>query len=466
MARARVNAEWTDAPDALPLLRMSFEQAAQAIFAGASPDSIVGLESVRKGRARPKPYLHWYAPIPVARLHQLEEVADSIEGPRYWFLQTFSPACVSRREGRVLEWCGFPIHFSPTTNALRELCAIVVDLDVGREQPKRRGEELTADEAIARVRQLVGDGSLPCPSLLAESGRGIYLVYLLSDSRQGSRKPVLNGKDTQEKWRRVARAFRLVTTDLAFDELSTAPAHPFKAPGRGAEPARYYAVARDSTEVRYWTLDEIATALPPAEERLAKSSPPAVGPRRRPSGKFDPARPERRRLHELELLAVHRGGIARGHRHRFLLCYTTDLRRLLRKEGERWVIAIHRAIGAARELNRKFCEPLDDYDVRSICRADSSVAKRQRNETVARLLDVTEAEVLALGLRSIIPARLAAQRDAKKHAHRSNRAARRAKVDELIRAGATIAEIIAATRYSKSSICARRKALGIVPAIT
>jgi len=183
--------------------------------------------------------------------------------------------------------------------------------------------------------------------------------------------------------------------------------------------------------------------------------------RRAPSGKFDPARPEKCRLKELAQLAELRGGISEGHRHNFLLCYTTDLRRLLRKEGVPAFVALQQAMDAANKINATFPVPLENYDVRSLCRADASTKLRHTNVTVAKMLDVTEAEVLALGLRSTVPPRLAAQREAKKNAQRAKRQAGRTALDELIRAGSATPEIIAKTGYKKSTICARRKQLAM-----
>jgi hypothetical protein len=448
--------------DIPPLLQMSLEEAAQAIFAGAATQSIIGLASIRPSRARPTPYLHWHAPLPIARLHQLREIADSIEGRRYWFLQLFSPSCLGRGSGgKPPEWSGSPIFFSPKTAALSELCSIVVDLDVGRDGGERSGANLTADEAIVRLRQLVAGGSLPWPSLIAESGRGVYLIYLLAANYQGRRTPVPNDAQAQKQWRRIASALAKVTADLACDEKSTAtPAHAFKAPGKDSDPATYCAVATDVTNIRYWTLDDLEVGLPVAEMKPAPNSRPSTR-RRAPSGKFDPARPEKRRLKELAQLAAHRGGISEGHRHNFLLCYTTDLRRLLRKQGAPASVALQRAMDEARKINATFPVPLEDYEVLSLWRADASIKLRHTNVTVARLLDVTEAEVLALGLRSTVPHRLAAQREAKKNAQRAKRRAGRTALNELIQAGFTTAEIIAKTGYGKSTICARRKQLAI-----
>ncbi|MBV8546233.1 MAG: hypothetical protein JO088_15935, partial [Acidobacteria bacterium] len=113
-----------------------------------------------------------------------------------------------------------------------------VDLDVGRDDGERAGANMTADEAIVRLRQLVAGGSLPSPSLIAESGRGVYLIYLLAANDQVTRTPIPNGAQAQTRWRRIAAALAKVTADLACDEKSTVtPAHAFKAPGKDRDPA-------------------------------------------------------------------------------------------------------------------------------------------------------------------------------------------------------------------------------------
>ena len=68
-------------------------------------------------------------------------------------------------------------------NRLRRLNACFVDLDVGRPKSAKLEQRLTWWEAIGAVHVLVADGQLPPVSVVASSGRGAYVFWLLHDER-------------------------------------------------------------------------------------------------------------------------------------------------------------------------------------------------------------------------------------------------------------------------------------------
>lgn len=66
---------------------------------------------------------------------------------------------------------------------LRYLNACYVDLDVGRSDSSETSQQQTWQETVAHVIQLMDRGILPQASIIARSGRGLYLFWLLIDTR-------------------------------------------------------------------------------------------------------------------------------------------------------------------------------------------------------------------------------------------------------------------------------------------
>ena len=115
---------------------------------------------------------------------------------------------------------------------VHQLCAITIDLDVGRphdEQSPVRGKTLTASEALGMIHTKVLDGEFPAPSLTAFSGRGAYLLYLLKQNDKLA--PPFYTVETREKWVLCCAELLKKTEELSSDATSKDFSKWYKAPG-------------------------------------------------------------------------------------------------------------------------------------------------------------------------------------------------------------------------------------------
>jgi len=271
--------------------------------------------------------------------------------------------------------------------------------------------------------------------MFAFSGSGVYVVWLLADETEAPPPVTRDNLATRD---RVARRFYELLQHLGADPVSLPLAHPFKAPGsitsNPDQDADYILPLSGRTRApRLYGLDELAKLLDlqhypfPARRSGRRCS---SGKRRRKPGDYQRRVKRgkggeccRKRVREIELLSDYRGGFHKGCREVALWLYYTQLHGWLYANAEDTPEARSKAtanaINGAAWLAERFKPPLSESRVRARINSFTKSKKqyRFRNATLAVQLGVTEVEVAALGLESIVPGHIAqARKDAQRKA--------------------------------------------------
>jgi hypothetical protein len=206
------------------------------------------------------------------------------------------------------------------TESLRYLNACFADLDCHR-------AGLTARQAKTRVRQFVRAGTIPLPSIITESGRGLWLFWLLRDDDDGSKPP--------RAWPEAIRWYGRIQNAMCGRLSSLAPdakdaARITRVPGslNGKSGARVSCLVQTDAAGRLltYTLAEIGAFLG-VSERGTPARPKATLTEAGKAAK----RPgytamQANRLRQFQSLRALRGGFSDGCRNRAAMLYVLILR--------------------------------------------------------------------------------------------------------------------------------------------
>jgi len=315
---------------------------------------------------------------------------------------------------------------------VHRLCSCYVDLDHDH-------KGLSFPKAVAGIADMVAADWLPWPSLLARSGNGMYVIWLLKPPAEPTRDNLQTHYQTN---RRLAK----ILEHLGADSKCTDAARVFRLPGsyntttgpNQDQRRRVHYVClltADGKPVRYG-LDDLyrrvnypvidgpeAPALRPTRHVEARAT---IQPRPRhlkglvageplPAGTLKPKglgkfhdAPHKRaayaRIQDLVKIAEARGGIPQGYRTLYLRCYA---------------VCLVAAYGLyARDLwqhvmrmNNRACRPpLSRKEIYHCCQkayayymTDQGRPAHIRSDTIARDLGITDQEAERLNLTSIIP---------------------------------------------------------------
>jgi hypothetical protein len=482
------------------LTRMSPNEFLETVFDGCGPQNLIGIGSVRSNKKKPKPFLHYLTPVAVEDRGSMffKIVEGSKPAPTFLCYNTFAPAsCAITRAGKKVVWKGpgTEVFFSATKTQIEELNAIIIDLDVGRDEgsTKKPGATLTAEEALTIALERCRADRLPVPSLVVFSGRGLQLIYLLRDEiademndagewivveSDGRRRPMPRTAQHEQVWKQIADdTLKKRLSDLAPDKkASKTTCNWFRVPGTTNEKSgREVTVWRIGDGVRYYSLDELSaellrTAVPEDHRLLFLHPDEAYGETRSKKRRDDDAERPRRaatakqvahpslvRVVELEKINAHRDGMTPGYRHNFIYHYRSAVYRAHCYEHghvEAKRIAWEKVATAAAMFAQPDADPFTDEQLAAACRAHPW--QPASNETIADDLDVTAEEVELLGLRSIVPREIAEERVLNyKNAQRQKRIEREERdliVKVLLRAGRSYTTIEKLTGVKRSTI--------------
>lgn len=359
-----------------------------------------------------------------------------------------------------------PEYFAVKNQYVKELCALHVDLDVGRPGG------IQAGEALGKVMDRCLNLMLPTPSLAVLSGRGVYLLWLLRD--ETTIRPPANTPDNCQCWKLIENEICNRLRDLQADPRALRLAQWLKRPGTvdsktkkeviymtfGVGSLRNVPLYRLSELMCFFDLHHTARLIDVAPSRKLIGA--AGGgycqtvkdEQREPIRKVRAGKggePWKCRCDEIERLSQHRRGMPEGVRLVTLWHYHQAMEKYLmtvyRDEASRGSRVHQEAVEATLRLNATFRPPLSVQEVLAkVCHRPSGRGKLARNDTVAMDLAVTETEARVLGLSSIAPGRLKAQMEALatkiKAKERQLRERRRDEVDALIVAGLRDRDII------------------------
>jgi hypothetical protein len=149
---------------------------------------------------------------------------------------------------------------------LRSLTACYADLDCGRPESEEPGAALTWRQAQHEAEFLADTGVIPFPSIMARSGRGVYLFWLLRDERDPDKLPHA-WPEKIELYKACNRALgdRLRAHRLPADPAAVDAARVLRVPGsihRKALQRVGYVIQLDERGKGFvYTLPEMAAAL-------------------------------------------------------------------------------------------------------------------------------------------------------------------------------------------------------------
>jgi hypothetical protein len=480
--------------------RITVEQFLEAVFVGSANSNLIGIGSIRPGKKQPKPFLHYLTPVSVEDRGSMfiEVVEASKPASTFFCYNAFAPAsCAITRAGKKIVWRepGTEVYFSAKKEQVEELCAVVIDLDVGREvgTTNKAGATLTFDEALNIVLERCRENRLPVPSMVVFSGRGLQLVYLLRNEtgdemndrgewiihdNTGPRRPVPRTVQQAQVWTQIADDIvKKRLHDLAPDrKASKTTCNWFRVPGTTNEKSGLEVVAwRVGNEVRYYSLDELSAELLRTavaadhpllyrepddayrETHSKKRKDDGDGKPQRASGANHVAMPSIIRMKELERINSHRGGMTKGYRHNFVFHYRSAIYRAhyyTRLHEETQQIAWRKVNDIVATFNQPDDDQFTDEDVKAACSANPW--QPASNETVADDLDVTAEEVEILKLTSIVPKEIAEERKLDhqnaRRLKRLQRDQRDLKVKVLLRADRSYTTIERLTGVKRSTI--------------
>jgi hypothetical protein len=449
--------------------RLDTLTAMQIVFSGAPADDLVAIGSVRPGRSKNDPYLRAEHPIPAGQLETMAPQLFAVDPDRRRYLQfvTYVPhACPAIRKGGSITYRGGTLWVEAKNGYVSNIYAFVLDLDLGRPGT------LTADEGYRDIVRLVRDSDLPRPSLVAFSGRGLYLIYIMRDE-QGV--PLRNDEEIRNQRLMVIDDLLARVPHLHPDRrASRSLARWFKSPSS----ACYYKVdPGDGGDVTIWTpadlidfclqhpvKDPRATSFSVVEEVTDSDALALIlqGPisksKRRSNGKRSwkqNAAPSFVRKAELERLAQFRGMGENSGRHLLLFYYGAAVRDIEFCRTGDIQQAQTIATSAALQLNASFAVPLGSEAVHDAMFSKGTI--KHTNTAVAGDLGVTDEEVESLRLSSTIPEGVARTRRDQKAKEIERKRNKQKLIDYFLASGLPVSYVASLAGCSCSTVSTRKK---------
>ena len=186
---------------------------------------------------------------------------------------------------------------------------------------------LTKEQALSGALKIISDLSLPKPRMIADSGRGLYLVWVLA-------KPISTKKNVKNRSERIAAWQN--TEKLLIDTFKSVGADP-----KASDPARVLRLAgsnntKSNSTVQYWqsghklkSFSELSTALTAIQ--------PDIKPKAKTVTKVTPKKTiyavksiknrytlAANRMADIQSLATLRGGLLTDYRERAIYVYAVE----------------------------------------------------------------------------------------------------------------------------------------------
>lgn len=147
---------------------------------------------------------------------------------------------------------------------LRYLNACYVDLDCGRPESPDPRQRMTWLECYGELAQRIENAQLLQPSMIARSGRGLYLLWLL----KADTDPVLPPRAFSSKialYKQINRAIGLRLEELAADLGAHDAARVLRVPGtvhgETGQQAKYHIILDQAAQPFIYTLQHVATSF-------------------------------------------------------------------------------------------------------------------------------------------------------------------------------------------------------------
>jgi hypothetical protein len=320
---------------------------------------------------------------------------------------------------------------------LSKLTACYTDIDSGRPESEDPGAALNWREAQYEAGLLADRGVIPQPSIMARSGRGVYLFWLLKDEKDPT-KPPHAWPEKLQLYKLCNRALnsRIRTHGLPADKAAIDAARVLRVPGsihRKTGRRVEYIIQLDQAGRGFvYTLPELARtlelpaptgALPEATRSLAR--PPQCRHVKKPGSaplrSHGPRQLAALRAQDLLIIEQWRGGFKkRGQKYedgstspgrRYTLTLYAGFLRGARETPETTTDALRAMAANMRPPYPSDC-PSEDPPIESIVQAEyASKPRRWSNKKLCALLGITAETARELELQTIRPLDVAREAD-------------------------------------------------------
>ena len=335
---------------------------------------------------------------------------------------------------------------------LRWLNACYVDLDCGRPDSDNPAERMTWREVAARAGEMMDAGTIPPASIIARSGRGVYLLWLLRD-RENATAPQSAYPEHVAIYENVNRELTRRLEHLAADKAAHDAARVLRLPGsyhtKAGQRVAYMFQADDRGRGFVYTLDEMCRRLdvsylvpqPNAiQARIELASPQPQSAKRAtkrpgtaPNRKQGQAAMSAARVRDIIKLQCRIGGFAHGHRGRTLWTLAT----ILRTAGYSPSTMMESLATVAQNCKPPYPSEANDLPLFAIVdKAIRDPHKWYKTETLMSGLGITPELARELELESLVPPEVKAERKAAQRSQLSPRAQRRAALVTFIKSHA------------------------------
>ena len=333
--------------------------------------------------------------------------------------------------------------------ALRRLNACFVDIDSGRDEGDEVGARLHYREVLYRVGVLADLRLIPHPSIMARSGRGVYLLWLLNHARLPDESP--RGFDREiGQYKRINKALGWIVKQagLPADKRAHDAARVLRIHGSINSkapdvPVAYTLQYLESGKIPRYTLDELAAAIgQPGQcgELPAALNPNTPAPKVR-STKEKGSRPSgikglneigRRRAASIVRLSNYRGGFLKagkaypdGHISQGRFKALSNYALSLRQSGLDRAAVLDAVAAMAQTTRPPMGTESDDQTPEQIVRAvfPPNEPPRIRDSTLASMFGVTPDMARELELNALLPDEVREERKAAKPSRKKIKAA-------------------------------------------
>lgn len=329
---------------------------------------------------------------------------------------------------------------------LRWLNACYVDLDCGRPDSDNPAERMTWREVAARAGEMMDAGVIPPASIIARSGRGVYLLWLLRD-RENTTMPQAAFPEHVAIYESINRELTRRLEHLAADKAAHDAARVLRLPGsyhtKAGQRVAYLFQADERGRGFLYTLDEMCRRLdvpylvpqPNAvQARIELAAPQALKrqtkrPGTAPNRARGRAEMSAMRVRDIIKLQERIGGFVHGHRGRTLWTLAT----ILRTAGASHFEMMDALAATAQNCKPPYPSEANDVPLSAIVdKAMRDPHKWYKTETLMAGLGITPQVARELELESLVPPEVKAERKAAQRSQPSPRAQRRAAIVAFI----------------------------------
>ena len=321
---------------------------------------------------------------------------------------------------------------------LRKLTTCFTDIDSGRPESEEPGAALDYRQVWYEAGVLADRGVIPQPSIMARSGRGVYLFWLLKDEKDPARPPHAWPEKLQ-LYKLCNRALntRIRTHGLPADKAAIDAARVLRTPGsihrKTGRRVEYIVQLDEAGRGFVYTLPELATLLElpapagelPAATRSLAARPPQYrrvkNPGSAPLRSHGQQKLQALRAQDLITIETWRGGFKRrGQKYndgstspgrRYILTLYAGFLRGARETPEATMAAL-RAMAKNMRPSYPSDSPSEDPPIESIVQAEyASKTRRWGNKKLCALLGITAEIARDLELQTIRPPDVAREAD-------------------------------------------------------